>query len=112
MWSSSKISNEFLHTGRDCSEGNPPGTIRAAVVRTLGISLDPYLNPPDTLHVTVYHLGRPEKPEWHRPITEQEMAAEQAQVTSDSDNGKLCDINVSFRIQPLICLYCIFLFLV
>ena len=32
MWSSSQRSNEFLHTGRDCIEGNPPGTIRAAFV--------------------------------------------------------------------------------
>ena len=32
VWSSSKISNEFLHTGRDCIEGNPPGTTRAAFV--------------------------------------------------------------------------------
>ena len=26
------VSNEFLHTGRDCIEGNPPGTINAAFV--------------------------------------------------------------------------------
>ena len=34
MWSSSNRSNEFLHTatGRDCIEGNPPGTIHAAFV--------------------------------------------------------------------------------
>ena len=32
MWTSSKTSNEFLHTGRDCIEGIPPGTIRAAFV--------------------------------------------------------------------------------
>ena len=31
-WSSSKRSNGFLHTGRDCVEGNPPGTINAAFV--------------------------------------------------------------------------------
>ena len=30
MWSSSKISNEFLHTGRDGIEGIPPGTFMAA----------------------------------------------------------------------------------
>ena len=32
MWSSPKISNEFLHTGKDCIEGDPPGTINAAFV--------------------------------------------------------------------------------
>ena len=32
MWSSSKVSNEFLRTGRDSVEGNPPGIIRAAFV--------------------------------------------------------------------------------
>ena len=32
VWSSSKISNEFLHTGRECIEGIPPGTISAAFV--------------------------------------------------------------------------------
>ena len=32
VWSSSKRSNEFFHTGRDCIEGNPPGTIRATFV--------------------------------------------------------------------------------
>ena len=32
MWSSSKRANEFHHTGRDCIEGNPPGTINAAFV--------------------------------------------------------------------------------
>ena len=26
------MSNEFLHTGKDCIEGDPPGTIRAAFV--------------------------------------------------------------------------------
>ena len=32
MGSSSKTSNKPLHTGRDCTEGNPPGTINAAFV--------------------------------------------------------------------------------
>ena len=32
VWSSSKISNEFLHTDRDCKEGDPPGTINTAYV--------------------------------------------------------------------------------
>ena len=26
------MSDEFLHTGRDCIEGNPPGTMNAAFV--------------------------------------------------------------------------------
>ena len=32
VWSSSKRSNKFLHMGRDCIVGNPPGTISAAFV--------------------------------------------------------------------------------
>ena len=35
VWSSSQISNESLHMGRDCTEGNSPGTITSLHVKKM-----------------------------------------------------------------------------
>eukprot|EP00959_Pyramimonas_sp_CCMP1952_P290814 6083446-Pyramimonas_sp.AAC.2 len=43
--------------------------------------VEAYLNPRDTLHITVFHTGRPEKPEWHRPLDSVEIAQEKTTMT-------------------------------
>mmetsp|Transcript_33306 Transcript_33306/g.72673 ORF Transcript_33306/g.72673 Transcript_33306/m.72673 type:complete len:281 (+) Transcript_33306:126-968(+) len=59
---------------RDCA-----AEVTAELIQSQG--LEAYINPKDTLHITIFHTGRPEKPEWHRPLNAVETAQEKATMT-------------------------------
>ena len=55
--------------------------VTAQVMGDLGENMEAYLNPPDTLHLSVFHTGRPERPEWWRPLSSFETKEEKSKMT-------------------------------